>query len=345
MAAASKRKLIFVIIIGVVLVGLGLHYIMTKGKEFTDDAAIESHISPIAPKIKGYVTKLYVNDNQLVKKGDVLLEIDPTDYQIALDRANAGLAYAQSKLEGDLSNFATTKISAPSGLSAAQSDVASAQAEWINADKNLKRMQQLGDLARTKKMLDDAIAAEKTAKSQLDSAQAHLRTAETVPNTIAVGQAAVSGSQAAVAIAKAAVAQAQQDLDNTKIVAPFDGRITRKNIEIGAYIQPGQQLLTMVSNEIWVVANYKETQITDMKPGQVVDIEIDSYPGKTYKGKIDSMQSGTGARFSLFPPENATGNFVKIVQRVPVKILFTDQLDQDMVLGAGMSVLTTVHTQ
>ncbi len=170
-----------------------------------------------------------------------------------------------------------------------------------------------------------------------------MRAAETAPDAIAASEASVTELQAAVQRAEASVEKAKNDLDDTTVRAAQDGRITRKNVEIGTYVQKGQQLAALVSDDIWVVANFKETQLTGMKKGQSVDIEIDAYPKETFHGKIDSIQSGTGARFSLFPPENATGNFVKIVQRVPVKIVFDQLPGEAFPVGPGMSVVPVVH--
>lgn len=344
----KKLPLKNIIILLVLVGGTGfgfLHWMQTRNVESTDDAAIEAHIIPIAPKIAGYVVELNIKDNQHVKKGDILLKIDPEDYQIALKQAQADLAVAQSRLIAGQHNYASTSVSAPSNLTSAESQVAAATAEWKNAQTTLKRLQDLGDAARSRQSLDNAIADEKSARSNLADANAKLKSAQTAPDAIAASEAGVKELQAAVEKADAVVAQAQKNLDDTVLVATEDGRVTRRNIEQGAYVKEGQQLFTIVSDEIWIVANFKETQLEYMKPGQNVDIEIDAYPGQDFTGKVDSIQSGTGARFSLFPPENATGNFVKIVQRVPVKIVFDKKPSDTLSLGAGMSVTPKVHVQ
>ncbi len=344
------RKLISGYIVPIVILALiafgALHFWrMQQGVEHTDDASIEGSIIPIAPKVSGYITELYVTDNQSIKKGDQIAQIDQRDYEIALEQAKADLAVAEARLSGGQHNLASTTVSAPSNLTSAESQVAAATAEWKNAQKALKRLQEISDAARSKQSLDNAIADEKSARSNLEDAKARLKAAQTAPDTIGASQASVKEQQAAVLRAQANVSLAQKNLDDTTILAPSDGLVTRRSVEAGAYVQPGLQLMTIVSHDLWVVANFKETQLRDMKPGQRVDIEIDAYPGKIFKGKIDSIQSGTGARFSLFPPENATGNFVKIVQRVPVKILFDEQPSENFHLGPGMSVVPTVHVQ
>jgi membrane fusion protein (multidrug efflux system) len=341
---AGRGLIVIIVILALIAIG-GAHYMMTRGQEKTEDATIEANVIPVAPKVSGYVVELDVTDNQRVKKGDVLLKIDPRDYQIALDQAKADLASAESRLAGAKFKHAGTSVSAPSNLESAQSQVAAAEAEWKNADKTLKRLQSLNDTARSQQSLDDASAAEKSARSKLEDAKARLRSAQTAPDEVAASEASVKELEAALEHANAAVEQAQNNLDDTTVVASQDGRITRRSVEQGAYVEEGQQLLSLVGNTVWVIANFKETQLDGMKAGQAVDIHIDAYPSEKFEGKVDSVQAGTGARFSLFPPENATGNFVKIVQRVPVKIVFTEQPPAELQVGPGMSVVPTVHVQ
>lgn len=337
-------KKIIVLAALILLAGFGIfHYLTTRNYVETDDASLESHIIPIAPKVSGYVIELNIQDNQHVKKGDILLKIDPSDYEVALASAEAQLKGAQARYVAGQHNFASTSVSAPSNLRSAQSQVNSAQAELKNAQQNLKRQQNLSDAARSRQSLENAIALEKQARANLEDAQARLKSAETAPDAIAASEANVQELEAAVENAKAAVQKAQNDLAHTILRAPQDGVISKKNVEAGTFAQPGQQLATLVSDEIWVVANFKETQLNGMKPGQTVEITIDAYKNHPFTGKVDSIQSGTGARFSLFPPENATGNFVKIVQRVPVKITFDEKPPADYAVGPGMSVVPSVR--
>ncbi|PZO88973.1 MAG: HlyD family secretion protein [Micavibrio aeruginosavorus] len=343
MQKISPKKLV---ILAVLLAGCALalfEWVSNYGEVHTDDAAIEAHIIPVAAKVPGYVVELNVADNQIVKKGDILLKIDARDYTAALDEAKAKLSAAEARLIAGQHNFASTSVSAPSNLTSAKAQVVSATADLKNAQQALNRLQKLSDDARSRQSLDDAVAVEKRARANLEDANARLRTAETAPDAVAASEASVKELEAAVSEAQAAVQMAQNNLDDTVVRAAEDGRITRKNVEVGSYIQTGQQLTVLVSKDIWVVANFKETQLEGMQAGQLVDIEIDAYPGKILAGKVDSVQAGTGARFSLFPPENATGNFVKIVQRVPVKILFENAPAEELHLGPGMSVIPTVH--
>lgn len=341
---SSKRKFVILIFLVLVGAGVGLGVVLSAGKEKTDDAQLEADIATISPRVSGYVKTLNVADNQSVKRGDVILEIDPTDYQLALDRANAALDAAKARVAGSVQSYESTRVSAPSGELAAAAQVKQAEATYANAAKALKRVRSLSDLARSKQQLDDAIAEEQRTLEALNDAKARLSTAQTAPQTIAVAQSATDENTALVKQAEADVAQAAKNLADTKIIAPFDGRITSRGVVAGNYVQAGQNLLSLVGNKFWVIANFKETQLSDMKAGQTVDIEVDAYPDLKLTGKVDSIQSGTGARFSAFPPQNATGNFVKIVQRVPVKITLDNPSVPDVILGSGLSVVPTVHT-
>lgn len=277
----QKKQKIIAGIVTCVALGIGMSWLLGRGKESTDDANIEAHVIPISPKVSGYITSLNVRDNQSVKQGDVLVQIDPRDFELRLESAKANLASAEV--------FAS------------------------NAATNARRQVAIGKAAAgTQKDMDNAVAAEATAKAAMDNARAQLAIVE-------------------------------KDLADTAITAPEDGVVTLRTAEKGAYVGTGQQLFTLVGAERWVVANYKEVQITHMRPGQKADIKVDAYPALHLEGHVDSIQSGTGARFSAFPAENATGNFVKIVQRVPVKIVIDTPIPSDVVLGAGLSVHPTVY--
>lgn len=344
MSLATKRSRIIFLLLLALLAG-GIYMFIHRGEESTDDAQIEAHVVTISPKVGGYVKVLNIDDNQQVKAGDVLLEIDPADYQIRLDRAKAALEAIQAGYSSSTNTLETTQISAPSNVAAAKAQVDAAEANLSKANADLKRMQRLSDEARSREQLDQAVATQKTAAANVEDAKARLRSAETAPKTVAAAKSNAAQIEAQVAAAKADVAQAEKDLADTKIIAPMDGRITRRGVEQGDYVQPGQQLTYLVSSQLWVVANYKETQLKHMSKGQVVDIHIDAFPDAKIAGKIDSFQSGTGVRFSAFPPENATGNYIKIVQRVPVKILLDKTPDAALILGPGMSVVPTVYTR
>ena len=340
----NKIRLIAAIII-LVSIGLAVYFITHMNQETTDDAQIESTVNSISPKVSGYIVNLPISDNQYVKAGEIIAQIDPTDYKIKVDRAQANLEAAQAKLEGSSSSLETTKISAPSNEDAATAEVAQASAAWDNANKLLKRIKSLSDEARSQQQLDAVIAQEKSARAALEAAKAKLRDAETAPHAVATAQANADELQAEVKRAEADLAQAQNDLNNTKIIAPIAGRVTNKGVQQGDYVQPGQQLFSLVGDDIYVVANFKETQLRDMRAGDRARIDIDAFPSLKLEGKVDSIQYGTGARFSAFPPENATGNFVKIVQRVPVKIVFAHPPKTELPLGPGISVVPIVYTK
>jgi membrane fusion protein (multidrug efflux system) len=280
----KKLRMIVIGGLAVVLVAAVLvpwiHFAFTH--ESTDDAFIDAHVSNIAARVEGQVTRVYVDDNQPIKEGDLLIEIDPPDYQVKLDQARAQLLSAE----------------ALAGRTA----------------RDLRRYQRL---VRT-----DEVTAQQldTAKADADAAAANLL------------------------LQQAGVKQAELNLSYTHVVAPESGRVTHKSVEMGDYLKVGTPILATVPNQAWVTANFKETQLTHMKPGQPVKIEVDAYPGKVFNGHVNSIQSGTGAQFSLLPPENATGNYVKVVQRIPVKIL-VDNADDDHPLVPGMSVVPTVKVK
>lgn len=335
----------FLFLFVVCVVGAAGFYVYShRFEESTDDAAISGHTVTVSPKVAGYVKTLNINDNQQVKTGDVLLEIDDTDYVIRRDRAKAALEAATAAAEVAQNNLATTGVSAPSNLEAAGAQVDAAKANWDKAVSDLARMQRLNNEARSQEQLEQAIANEKAMKSSYEDAGAKLRSAQTAPKVIAQAQANSDQLAAQMKQAAADLAQAEVDLANTKLIAPIDGRITKRSVERGNYVQPGEALASLVGNDLWVVANFKETQLSHMHPGQPVAIRLDAYSDLTLNGKVDSIQSGTGAFFSAFPPENATGNFVKVVQRVPVKIVFDHPSDAALTLGPGMSVVPTVDT-
>lgn len=344
MALSQKAKKPLLAVLLLAIIG-GIYILLHLGQESTDDAAIEAHVISLSSKVPGYVAKLYVEDNQFVHAGDPIMDIDPTDYQLRRDRAAANLEAARAGVTTSTRNLETTRVSAPSNVTGAQAQVNAAQANYTRAANELKRMRQLGDEARSRQQLDEAIAAEQAAKSNLEDAKARLLSAQTAPKAIAAAEATQQQQQSQVAQAEADLALAEKELADTKITAVRDGRITRKGVEQGDYIQEGQTLGYLVGTDMWVIANFKETQLENMKPGQKAEIEVDAYPNLRIYGKVASIQAGSGVRFSAFPPENATGNFVKIVQRVPVKILFDEAIDATIPLGPGMSVTPTVYTR
>lgn len=341
---AKFIKVLLVLLL--VLGGGGAYYYLHRGEVSTDNAAIDGRTVTLSPKVQGYVKALHIEDNQRVKAGDVLLEIDPTDYIIKRDRAKAALAAARAAANASKNNVETTSISAPSNMNAAGAQAASVRATWEKALADRQRMESLFSAdACSRQQLDQAIAAEKSAHSTLKQMEASFHAVSTAPSMIASVKNTSEQLEAQVKQAEVDLQQAENELANTKIIAPIDGRITKRSIELGSYVQTGQQLASLVGTDLWVIANFKETQLDHMRPGQAVAIKIDAFPNIILHGKIDSQQAGTGARFSLFPAENATGNFVKTVQRVPVKIIFDSQPDETLQLGPGMSVVPIVYTE
>jgi membrane fusion protein (multidrug efflux system) len=322
-----------------VAIGAGVYYAeMVAPYESTDDAFIETHVSPLAPQVAGRVAQLLVKDNQEVKAGDVLVQIDPSDFQTKLDQERAELAAAQSRLEQ-----AKAQSSADEARVAAEkANVTAAAAQARQADADDKRYQAVGNFAVSASQLDLAGTQARSADALVAAAQSKELAAEA---QIALDQAAIQTAGAGIAQSQAAVHQAELNLSYTQVKAPVAGYVTHRTVETGAYVQTGQALMAIVPHDVWVVANFKETQLTHMRAGQPVTVSVDAYPQIQFKGHVDSVQSGTGPRFSLLPPENATGNYVKVVQRVPVKIVLDDQAASEYVLGPGMSVVPEVRVQ
>jgi len=341
----TSKKAFFVLFAIAIAIGAGFYYFLHRGEVSTDAAAIDGRVVVISPKVSGYVKSLNVQDNQMVKAGDVLLEIDPTDYIIRRNRAQAALAAALAAAKASQDNLETITIAAPSNVASAAAQAAAAQATWEKSYADRQRMESLfKGGACSRQQLDQAIAMEKAERSTLDKLQADLHSANTAPSVISAAKNTSEQLQAQVKQAESDLAQAESDLANTKVIAPMDGRITKRSVEPGNYVQVGQQLTSLVGTDLWVTANFKEIQLTHMRVGQLVDIRIDAYPNIVLHGKVDSFQAGTGSYFSLFPAENATGNFVKIVQRIPVKIVFDNPPDAALSLGPGMSVTPIVYT-
>jgi len=306
--------------------------------ESTDDAFIDGYVTVISPRVPGQVTQLLVTDNQEVKEGDVLVEIDPRDYAASLSQARADLAVANSQSN---QSRAQVKVS-EAKVAQAQAAVTAAEAEAQRANDDLKRYESVESRAVSKSAIDLAQAQARSATANLESARSQAKAAEA---EVALSEAGVETATAASQQAEAKLQQAELNFSYTKIIAPLDARVTARTVQPGNYVQPGQALLALVPKNIWVVANFKETQLTYMKPGQPVELRVDAYPNKKFKGYVDSLQAGTGARFSLLPPENAVGNYIKVVQRVPVKIIFDEPLSTNLDIAPGMSVVPKVKVK
>jgi membrane fusion protein (multidrug efflux system) len=340
-----------IIIIGAVTLYLYLQY--KKVHISTDDAFVDGRVHLIASKVSGTVKALHIIDNQLVKKNDLILEIDPSDYHVRVKEAQAGFHAERAKLSELQDRVNTVKrqvAEITASLEFAQANVELQKANLELAKVNLQRSESLlkkeviprqqYDNAKTN--YDVAVAQVKAAQNQVKQIEASLETQKALIKQIESG---LSTQEAQIRQRDAALKGAELNLDYTKIYAPTDGYITKRTTEVGNQIQAGQPLMAVVplaQEDIWITANYKETQLERVKPGQKVEIEVDTYPGKVFYGKIDSIMSGTGSAFSLFPPENATGSYVKIVQRIPVKIVLDQGTDPAHVLRIGMSVVPTI---
>jgi membrane fusion protein (multidrug efflux system) len=386
----SRRRGIVIIVIAVLAVAaLGFWWHSTFYED-TDDAQVSGHLIQISSRIQGQVIKVDVDENQQVKKGDTIAELDPKDYQVAVEQAQAALASAQANAAAANVAVPLTTINTGSNLTsanailsgahasvqqaqgelqAAQARVAQAQANNAKAQSDLERYRPL--VAKdviSKQQWDAAVAAAdaaqasvqdaqasaaaaadgvRVARQQEASADASLTYARTGPQQVAAQNAKYKQAQAQVQQAQAQLDQAQLNLSYCKIIAPEDGIVTRKSVEVDQNISSGQNLLTLVSlNDIWITANFKETQLRHMHAGQIVDVEVDA-TGKTYKAKVTQIGGATGSVLSLFPPENATGNYVKVVQRVPVRLDFTDLQHEDPnhQLRPGLSVEPKVRVK
>jgi membrane fusion protein (multidrug efflux system) len=316
---------------------------MTRNQESTDDAYTEGNAVSIAPKVPGYIVENRVNDNIFVRAGDVLLKIDPRDYIVARDQAQANLDAAlaqQATAEVDLT---TTRVRAPANRSQAEAQLMQARANLAQSENDSKRQHGVDPRATTQTNLDQSTTAVRSNEANVKSAEAQVSVASLVKETIQTSEATLLQRKAQVEQARANLAQAALNLSYTEVKAPQDGQITRRNVDLGTYAQAGQQVFYLVTRDVWVVANFKETQLNRMRVGQLVDVKVDAYSQLHLSGHIESIQGGSGARFTAFPAENATGNFVKIVRRVPVKIIIDHGLEQWPFLPLGLSVEPTVY--
>ncbi len=335
------RMAVIAAVIAVVIGGV-LYWFLTRNEVTTDDAFTDGRAVTIAPHVSGYVTSLNVNDNEFVHKGDVLVEIDPRDFIAARDRAQGNLLSIHGQLEGARFASEVAQKNFPAQLERAKAQLQSAQASLFKAQTDYNRQHGLPKGATTQQEVDASTAALKSAQAQVAEAEAEVEQAMPVQPNIGETESRVGQLVGMEKEAQAQLDQANLNLAWTKVVAPQDGWITRRNVELGNLVQSGQSLFSLVTPEVWVTANFKETQLDRMRPGQKVDIAVDAYPDLKLKGHVDSIQLGSGSRFSAFPAENATGNFVKIVQRVPVKIDIDSGLDQNRPLPLGISVEPTV---
>ena len=363
-------------------------YYFFAGWESTDDAQIDGYVNPISSRIAGYITKVYVDDNQYVKAGTLLAQIDPTDYEVALGSAQATLANDRATADASQVSIPITSVNTTSttasaeadvdnsraGISAAGKALAGARAALVQAQANNAKAQD--DVKRYKPLVDkqeipeqlytqavetanataayvDVAAANvqadqdavTQAEGKFNQAVAALESARTGPQQVRIQQSRALAATALADKSKRTVEQAQLNLNYTHIVAPVDGLIAKRSVQVGQYVVPGQQLLAVIPlDDIWVTANFKETQLRNVRPGERVQIFVDAY-GRDYSGHVESIAGGTGSIFSLLPPENATGNYVKVVQRVPVRLRFDPGQDPDHRLRPGLSVVPKVNVE
>ena len=394
------------ILVGVAVllaIGAGAWWWIAAGRESTDDAQVDAHITPIAARIGGTVLHVPVEANQEVEAGAVLVEIDKRDYEVALERARAELADAEAAAigarvgvpitstttssnevtaKGGVEGAAAAYLEAQQGVEVARTRLVTAQARQreaaANSSKATKDVERLKPLLAkdeiSQQQYDAAVAAAASNTASVDSAQAQVKEAElgirvaesrvaqasvgrqqasaqlkeaqTAPEQVEASRARLAAAEAKVRQNQAMVKQAELNLEYSTVKAPVKGIVSRKGVEVGQVIQQGQPLMTVIPlDRIWITANFKETQLEEMRPGQRVKIEVDAYGGREFSGKVESLAAATGSRFSLLPPDNATGNYVKVVQRVPVRILLDDGQDPEHLLRPGMSVVPTVYTR
>ncbi len=387
-ASPEKRRRKKVAIGAVLLLAVGGWLTWRYYAQFatTDDAEIEGYLHPVSARIPGYVTRVMVNDTQYVAKGTVLVQLDPTDYQVAVDLAKARLAKAQAEADAAFGGVPIASVSTLSQVHSAEADVEGAQAGILAAEKQFQEAEAWliqveannvkvqDDLARYRQLIgkreisrqqyDQAVAAAKASaaavteaqagvaaagqrinqeRSRMQQAEAELRSAHTRPEQLRVTRARAEAAAGAVEEAEAELHRAELNLQYTTIVAPASGIIGKRTAVTGQNVSPGQTLMVIVpTKDIWVTANFKETELKAMRVGQPVKIHVDAYD-QDYRGKIEGIAGATGVQFSLLPPENATGNYVKVVQRVPVRIVFDSGQDPDHRLQVGLSVEPTVR--
>lgn len=381
------------VLLVVMVIGAALYWWHSRNYEDTDDAQVDGNLAPISARVGGHVVRVNVEDGEFVKAGTVLVEIDPRDYQVAVERARADYLDAQASSQAAQFNVPISQVGSTSQIRSAQEDVTTAEAGIAAATKQVEeaeaRLVQAQANARTanldeeryrglvakkeiaQQQYDQVVAAAtsanatvtaataavhssqeavRQAKARLGQAHAALANAQVTPKQISVTQARARAGEASAAKSKASLDQAELNLSYTRIIAPIDGVVGARSVQVGQNVQSGQEMLSIVPvKDVWVTANFKETQLEHMRPGQPVDISVDALGGEKFKGTVTNIGGATGSRFSLLPPENATGNYVKVVQRVPVRVDFADRnksdFNQDGRLRPGLSVVPTVKVR
>lgn len=338
-----KKRILLVIgvfVLLVLLVGAVIIWLIVRQYVSTDDAYIDGYVTQVSARISAPVIARHVNDNEFVHLGDLLIELDPTDFRVALDQARAQVASSRGRVTQARAQIETAKAAVVQA--SAEIDAAQVQAE--NASRDLKRYQEVDERARSRQQLDNALTAQKNAEAQLEQARARKTSADA---GVTSAEATVKAAEGELETSEAGEKRAEVNLSYCKIYAPVSGRVTERNVEVGNYVAPGQALFMLVEPDVWVTANFKETQLANMRLGQPVTITVDAYPDVKWHGHVDSIQAGSGSRFSVLPAENATGNFVKVVQRVPVKIVFDHDANTNdaPMLSPGLSVVPRVKVR
>jgi membrane fusion protein (multidrug efflux system) len=388
----GSRKLIVAGVVLLLVLAAVFFYWRSTFTEDTDDAQVDGNLYQISSRVSGQVVKVYVDDNQTVQAGQLLAEIDPTDYQVALDQAQANLASAQAEFAQATVNVPITQVNVGTVVSTTASDVKGSTDLIAQAEKQVEAASARVDEAKanarkaqadvdrytplvekdviSKQQYDAAVAAAAASKAAVAEAeaavlaqqnavsnarqrlaQAEAQSSQSVkngPGQVRVQQSRAAAAEAAIQQAQARVEQARLNLGYTRITAPVAGIVNKKNVQVGANLAAGQDLMTIIPlTDLWVTANFKETQLTHMRAGQKVTIKVDAYGGRKFSGKVTQVGGATGSMLSLFPPENATGNYVKVVQRLPVRIDFTNlqQEDGDYVLRPGLSVTPVIEVK
>ncbi|RKG93418.1 HlyD family secretion protein [Corallococcus sp. CA053C] len=387
-AKRSRAKQVLPLLVGVALLGAGTRFLFTRGHESTDDAQVEGRIANVSPRVAGQVARVLVSDNQQVKAGDVVVELDHADLDARLEVARADVMSAEAQLTNAQAQLTLTEANAganlrqaragitqaSSGISSskaaldqARADVASSEARFKLAETDLGRVKQLraqgalsqSDLDTRQAAFDQAKAAVDQSRARLasteagitsssgglEAAQGKLTAAETGPVQVQSAQAALKLAEARLKQTRAALTLAELNVSYAQVRAPVDGVVSRRTVEVGQMVGPERALMAIVpQTDIWVVANFKEDQVGEMRPGQPVDVKVDAFGSHSFHGHVDSLAGASGARFALLPPDNASGNFVKVVQRIPVLIRFDGDF-KELPLKPGMSATVTVDTR
>jgi membrane fusion protein (multidrug efflux system) len=340
----SKKPLI---IVGAIVVVAGIVaffvWFAHRNQVSTDDAYTDGNVVNMAPKVSGYVTALNIDDNVHVSNGDLLVRIDPRDYLTAQAQAEAALALAKAQLDSARDALRIARVQFPAQFTSAKAQQQAARATFEQAQRQYARQHEVDRRATTQENIDASTSQQRSSDANLQSASAQVEIASLVPEQIRQAATTVQEREAQVKQAEAQLVQANLNLGYTEIHAPVDGFITMRNVWVGDFLTTGATMFLIVTRDVWVTANFKESQLGRMRPGDKVDIKIDAYSGYKLEGHVQSIQYGSGSRFSAFPAENATGNFVKIVQRVPVKIVIDRGLDANRPLPLGLSVSPVVH--